>query len=81
MWPLSSHGREKALPQVGHTQGNVCERMCIFRAPRLVYSLGQCLQKKAGRAAAVTAVASRGSSLAPARLLPLVDRRGRWGGL
>lgn len=50
MCPLSSHGLEKAFPQVGHTQGRVCERMCIFRAPRLVYSLGQCLQWKAGRA-------------------------------
>lgn len=44
MCPRSSHGLEKALPQVVHTQGSVCERMCIFRAPRLVYSLGQCLQ-------------------------------------
>lgn len=48
MCPLSSHGLEKALPQVVHTHGNVWERMCIFRAPRLVYSLGQCLQWKAG---------------------------------
>ena len=46
MWPRSSQGLEKALPQVGHTQGSVWERMCIFRAPRLVYSLGQCLQWK-----------------------------------
>lgn len=49
MCPLSSHGREKALPQVVHTQGSVWERMCILSAPRLVYSLGQCLQWKLDR--------------------------------
>jgi len=85
MCPRSSQGREKALPQVGQTQGNVWERMCIFRAPRLVYSLGQCLQKKAGLAAAVTLVAALCSSLdaatAAARFLPLVVLLGRWGGL
>lgn len=48
MWPRSSHGLENAFPHVVHTQGSVCERMCIFRAPKLVYSLGQCLQRKAG---------------------------------
>ena len=50
MWPLSSHGLEKALPQVVHTQGSVWDRMCILSAPRLVYSLGQCLQWKLERA-------------------------------
>lgn len=60
MWPRSSHGLEKAFPQVVHTHGKVCERMCIFSAPRLVYSFGQCLQRKAGLAA--VAGASRSSS-------------------
>lgn len=73
MCPLSSQGLEKAFPQVGQTQGSVWERMCIFSAPRLLYSLGQCLQKKAGRLAAVTA-ASLLSSLCPALLL--LERRG-----
>lgn len=62
MWPRSSHGLEKALPQVVHTQGSVCERMCIFRAPRLVYSFGQCLQRKAGLAAVTGASLSSSSS-------------------
>lgn len=62
MWPRSSHGLEKAFPQVVHTQGRVCERMCIFRAPRLVYSLGQCLQRKAGLAAVTGASLSSSSS-------------------
>lgn len=62
MCPLSSHGLEKALPQVGHTQGRVCERMCIFSAPKLVYSLGQCLQRKAGLAAVTGASLSSSSS-------------------
>lgn len=42
--PLSNQGLENAFPHVVHTQGSVCERMCILRAPRLLYSLGQCLQ-------------------------------------
>lgn len=62
MWPRSSHGLEKAFPQVVHTHGRVCERMCIFRAPRLVYSLGQCLQRKAGLAAVTGASLSSSSS-------------------
>lgn len=53
MWPRSSHGLEKALPQVVQTHGSVCERMCIFRAPRLLYSLGQCLHRKAALSADV----------------------------
>lgn len=72
MCPLKSHGREKAFPQVGQTQGSVCERMCIFRAPRLLYSLGQCLQKNAGRVAGTGG--SLLSSLCPA--LPLLLRLG-----
>ncbi len=55
MCPLNSQGRENAFPQVGQTHGSVCERMCIFKAPRLLYSLGQCLQKKAGRVAGTVA--------------------------
>ncbi len=62
MWPRSSHGLENAFPQVVHTQGRVCERMCIFRAPRLVYSLGQCLQRKAGLVAVTGASLSSSSS-------------------
>lgn len=62
MWPRSSQGLEKAFPQVVHTQGRVCERMCIFSAPRLVYSLGQCLQRKAGLLAAVTGASLSSSS-------------------
>lgn len=77
MWPRSSQGLEKAFPQVGQTQGSVCERMCIFRAPRLVYSLGQCLQKKAGLAA-VTGATLSSSVRAPWLLMPV--RLGRWGG-
>lgn len=48
-WPCSSQGREKAFPQVAHTQGSVWLRMCILRAPRLRYSLLQYLQLKALR--------------------------------
>lgn len=62
MWPRSSHGLEKAFPQVVHTHGKVCERMCIFSAPRLVYSFGQCLQRKAGLAAVAGASLSSSSS-------------------
>lgn len=62
MWPRSSHGLEKAFPQVVHTQGRVCERICIFSAPRLVYSFGQCLQRKAGLAAVTGASLSSSSS-------------------
>lgn len=69
MCPLNSQGRENAFPQVGQTHGSVCERMCIFKAPRLLYSLGQCLQKKAGRVAGT--VASLLSSLWPALFLLL----------
>lgn len=61
MWPRSNQGLEKAFPQVVHTQGRVCERICIFRAPRLLYSLGQCLQRKAGLAA-VTCISLSSSS-------------------
>lgn len=62
MWPRSSHGLEKAFPQVVHTHGKVCERMCIFSAPRLVYSLGQCLQRKAGLVAVAGGSLSSSSS-------------------
>lgn len=48
-WPWSSQGLEKAFPQVVQTQGSVWLRMCIFRAPRLRYSLLQYLQLKAFR--------------------------------
>lgn len=46
MWPWSSQGREKALPQMAQGQGSVCVRRCILRAPKLLYSLSQCLQEK-----------------------------------
>lgn len=46
MWPCSSQGLEKAFPQSLQTHGRVCVRMCIFRAPRLTYSLSQYLQLK-----------------------------------
>lgn len=46
MWPWSSQGLEKALPQMTQMQGSVCVRMCILRAPRLEYSLSQYLQVK-----------------------------------
>lgn len=46
MCPWSSQGLEKALPHSLHTQGSVCVRMCIFNAPRLLYSLSQYLQLK-----------------------------------
>lgn len=46
MWPRSSQGLEKALPQMVQRQGSVCVRMCILRAPRLVHSLSQNLQVK-----------------------------------
>ena len=48
-WPCSSQGLEKAFPQVLQTQGSVWLRMCILRAPRLIYSLLQYLQLKALR--------------------------------
>lgn len=46
MCPWSSHGLLKALPQSLHLQGSVWVRMCILRAPRLTYTLSQCLQLK-----------------------------------
>lgn len=48
-WPCSSQGLENAFPQVLQTQGSVWLRMCILRAPRLIYSLLQYLQLKALR--------------------------------
>lgn len=44
MCPWSNQGLENALPQILQTQGKVWVRMCIFRAPRLTYSLSQYLQ-------------------------------------
>lgn len=67
MCPRSSHGLENAFPQVVHTQGKVCERMCIFSAPRLVYSFGQCLQRNAGLAAVGGGSLSSSSSGGPPR--------------
>ena len=46
MCPCSNQGLENALPQILQTQGKVCVRMCILRAPRLTYSLSQYLQLK-----------------------------------
>lgn len=49
MWPWSSQGREKALPQMRQRQGRLWVRMCIFRAPRLPYARVQCRQLKLRR--------------------------------
>lgn len=62
-WPCSSQGLEKAFPQVAQTQGSVWLRMCIFRAPRLRYSLLQYLQLKAFRAWGSLATESLASCL------------------
>ena len=37
MWPCSSQGREKALPQTSHLWLRLCVRMCMERAGMLTY--------------------------------------------
>lgn len=75
MWPLSSHGLEKALPQVVQTHGSVCERMCIFKAPRLLYSFGQCLHRKAALVVALSAMLEFSTRLA---LVPALQCESWW---
>ena len=48
MWPWSSQGREKDLPQKGHLQPAVWVLMCMFRAAGLLYSLLHTVQLWAG---------------------------------
>lgn len=75
MCPLSNHGLENALPQVVQTHGSVCERMCIFKAPRLLYSLGQCLHRKAALVVVVSAMLEFSTRLA---LVPALQCDSWW---
>lgn len=45
IWPCNSQGRLNALPHNLHIHGSVCVRICILRAPSVLYAFSQYLQQ------------------------------------
>ena len=56
MWPCSSQGREKDLPQKGHLQPAVWVLMCMLKAAGLLYSLLHTVQLWPGPALSGAAI-------------------------